>query len=134
MPLSGKEMLKKFQKAGWKILKKRGDYVKIGKESYRETIPMHKELKKGLEHKLLKRLENSLTNPSLDTISKIKQDTIEKKYKLFLIYTFYQSKAGIKTCFTATKGSVKQKLINPFEYFIFSPERFYHKKSYFISV
>jgi len=31
--------------------------VKIGKDCVREIIPMHKELKKGLEQALLKRLE-----------------------------------------------------------------------------
>ncbi|MCD4819116.1 MAG: type II toxin-antitoxin system HicA family toxin [Candidatus Cloacimonetes bacterium] len=57
MPISGKEMLKRFKKAGWKVLNKKGSHIKIGKDSFRETIPMHKELKKGLESKLLKRLE-----------------------------------------------------------------------------
>ena len=42
MPLSGKEMLK--------------IYLRVGKNGERETIPMHRELKKGLEFKLLKRL------------------------------------------------------------------------------
>jgi predicted RNA binding protein YcfA (HicA-like mRNA interferase family) len=57
MPVSGKEMLKLFRKAGWKILRSKGSYVVIGKDSARETIPMHKELKKGLELYLLKRLK-----------------------------------------------------------------------------
>jgi len=57
MPVSGKEMLKRFKKAGWIVLNKKGSHIKIGKDSNRETIPMHKELKKGLESKLLKRLE-----------------------------------------------------------------------------
>ncbi len=54
MPISGKEMLKLFQKAGWKILRTKGSHVIIGKNDERETIPMHKELKKGLESYLLK--------------------------------------------------------------------------------
>jgi len=58
MPLSGKEMLKRFLKVGWVIIKQRGSHVKVGKNGMRETIPMHKELKKGLENKLLKRLES----------------------------------------------------------------------------
>lgn len=60
MPISGKEMLKRFQKAGWEIISKRGSHVKIGKNDEREIIPLHKELKKGLEQKLLKRLSSSL--------------------------------------------------------------------------
>jgi predicted RNA binding protein YcfA (HicA-like mRNA interferase family) len=58
MPLSGKEMLKRYQEAGWKVLRQKGSHAILGKESERETIPMHKELKRGLERSLLKRLEN----------------------------------------------------------------------------
>ena len=57
MPISGKEMLKRFRKSGWKILRKNGSHVMIGKNTNRETIPMHDELKKGTEQYLLKRLE-----------------------------------------------------------------------------
>jgi predicted RNA binding protein YcfA (HicA-like mRNA interferase family) len=57
MPLSGKEMLKLFQKAGWKVLRSKGSHVIVGKDSLRETIPLHKELKKGLELYLLKRIK-----------------------------------------------------------------------------
>ncbi len=56
MPISGKEMLKRFEKAGWIVLRKRGSHVIVGKNSDRETIPMHDELSKGLERYLLKRL------------------------------------------------------------------------------
>ena len=47
MPISGKEMLKRFMKAGWIILRHRGSHVIIGKDEDRETIPMHHELKTG---------------------------------------------------------------------------------------
>lgn len=61
MPLSGKEMLKKYLKKGWQVNRQRGSHVQIslliGNLLFNETIPMHKELKKGLEHYLLKRLE-----------------------------------------------------------------------------
>lgn len=57
MPISGKEMLKLFQKAGWKVIRTKGSHVIIGKEDDRETIPMHKELKKGLASYLLKRIK-----------------------------------------------------------------------------
>ncbi len=57
MPMSGKEMLKLFEKNGWVVLRQKGSHVQVGKGENRETIPMHKELAKGLEHKLLKRLK-----------------------------------------------------------------------------
>jgi predicted RNA binding protein YcfA (HicA-like mRNA interferase family) len=57
MPISGKDMLKLFQKAGWKVLRTKGSHVVIGKDNLRETIPMHKELKKGLESYLIKRIK-----------------------------------------------------------------------------
>ena len=57
MPISGKEMLKMFKKEGWVELRQSGSHVIIGKQHLCETIPMHKELKKGLEQKLLKRLK-----------------------------------------------------------------------------
>ena len=59
MPVSGEAMLRLYKKAGWIVLQRRGSHVKVGKGSLRETIPMHKELGRGLERKLLKRLEQS---------------------------------------------------------------------------
>jgi predicted RNA binding protein YcfA (HicA-like mRNA interferase family) len=59
MPLSGEAMLRLYKKAGWIVLQRRGSHVKVGKDSLRETIPMHKELGRGLERKLLKRLVQS---------------------------------------------------------------------------
>ena len=56
LPTSGKEMLKLFLKSGWSILRRKGSHVQIGKDGKVETIPQHKELAKGLEKKLLKRL------------------------------------------------------------------------------
>jgi len=58
VPLSGKEMLDLYLKSGWSKLRQSGSHVIVGKDSERETIPMHRELKKGLEHRLLKRLKN----------------------------------------------------------------------------
>jgi predicted RNA binding protein YcfA (HicA-like mRNA interferase family) len=57
MPLSGKEMQKKYEKAGWQKIRQRGSHTIMGKGDERETIPMHKELGKGLEKYLLKRIE-----------------------------------------------------------------------------
>lgn len=56
MPMSGQEMLKKYLQNGWFVLRQKGSHVIVGKGLLRETIPMHKELKKGTEHALRKRL------------------------------------------------------------------------------
>jgi predicted RNA binding protein YcfA (HicA-like mRNA interferase family) len=59
MPISGKEMLKKFCENGWEIIRKKGSHVMLRKGNKNETIPIHgnKDLKKGLEIKLLKKLQ-----------------------------------------------------------------------------
>ena len=57
MPMSGKEMKKLYQENGWEELRQKGSHVIMGKGSLRETIPLHKELKKGIESYLLKRLK-----------------------------------------------------------------------------
>lgn len=54
MPLSGKEMLKLYEQDGWRVLRQKGSHVIVGKGSLRAVIPMHRELKKGLEQQLLK--------------------------------------------------------------------------------
>jgi predicted RNA binding protein YcfA (HicA-like mRNA interferase family) len=56
--MSGEEMLKLFLRAGWMVLRQKGSHVIIGDGEKRETIPLHRELKKGLEHSLLKRLRD----------------------------------------------------------------------------
>lgn len=59
MPMSGKEMLNLFLKNGWHMVRQKGSHVivqKLGKLP--ETIPLHRELKVGLEKKLLKRLKD----------------------------------------------------------------------------
>ena len=56
MPISGKNMLKLYLKKGWIILRQKGSHVVVGKANLRETIPMHNELKIGLEKALIKRL------------------------------------------------------------------------------
>jgi predicted RNA binding protein YcfA (HicA-like mRNA interferase family) len=57
MPKSGKDMIKLYEANGWTVLRQKGSHVILGKEGARETIPNHKELKKGLEKKLLKRVK-----------------------------------------------------------------------------
>jgi predicted RNA binding protein YcfA (HicA-like mRNA interferase family) len=39
------------------VLRQKGSHVAIGKGGQVETIPMHRELAKGTEHGLLKRLK-----------------------------------------------------------------------------
>jgi predicted RNA binding protein YcfA (HicA-like mRNA interferase family) len=56
MPMSGKDMLKLYENAGWRALRQQGSHVIVGKGGDRQTIPMHRELKKGLERALLKTL------------------------------------------------------------------------------
>jgi len=56
MPISGKEMKKLYEQHGWRELRQSGSHVIMGKNENRETIPMHRELKKGLERALIKRL------------------------------------------------------------------------------
>jgi len=56
MPLSGKDVLRLYEKEGWTVLRQKGSHVIVGKDGERETIPMHKELKRGLERSLLKRI------------------------------------------------------------------------------
>ncbi len=56
MALSGKEMIRLFERHGWVVLRQKGSHVQMGKGSERETIPLHRELAKGLENKLIKRL------------------------------------------------------------------------------
>lgn len=56
MPLSGEAMLKRCARGGWTIFRRRGSHVVVGLGGIRETIPMHPELGRGFERKLLKRL------------------------------------------------------------------------------
>lgn len=57
MPMSGKDMLKLFYKNGWEFVRQTGSHVQIKKGGLNETVPLHRELKKGTEHGLLKSLK-----------------------------------------------------------------------------
>jgi predicted RNA binding protein YcfA (HicA-like mRNA interferase family) len=57
MPISGKEMLKKYKEAGWKLARRGKNHYIVKKEERTVSIPDHKELKKGIEKKLLKWLK-----------------------------------------------------------------------------
>lgn len=56
MPISGKEMVRLYERAGWVKIRQKGSHVRMKKNGKLETIPLHKELKKGTEADLLKRL------------------------------------------------------------------------------
>lgn len=59
MSISGKDMCKLFQKAGYTIVPGgKGSHIKLKKKDFPTVIvPNHKELKKGLECSLRKILE-----------------------------------------------------------------------------
>jgi predicted RNA binding protein YcfA (HicA-like mRNA interferase family) len=60
MPLSGKEMVKLFEKAGWERIRQKGSHVTMRSPSGRTwAIPIHKELRTGTEHESLKKLKES---------------------------------------------------------------------------
>jgi predicted RNA binding protein YcfA (HicA-like mRNA interferase family) len=59
MPMSGKEMLRLYERDGWRVAWQTGSHVRVKKGALSETIPMHKELKKGMEHNLLKVLKEA---------------------------------------------------------------------------
>ena len=58
MPINGKEMLRRYLADGWVEIRRNSSHVIVGKGNRRETIPVHanKDLKNGLEKKLLKNL------------------------------------------------------------------------------
>lgn len=60
MPISGKELSKLFQKAGYILVPGgKGSHIKLKKKGYPTVIiPDHRELKKGTEHALRKLLDN----------------------------------------------------------------------------
>jgi len=57
MPISGKDLVKEFEKAGWIVKGQKGSHVKLEKNGKIQIIPMHKELKKGTEHAIRKSLK-----------------------------------------------------------------------------
>ena len=60
MPMSGKEMARLFLKAGWTIRHQKGSHlIMVHPCGRHESIPQHKELAKGTEHKLMKTLKET---------------------------------------------------------------------------
>lgn len=60
MPISGKEMCKLFQKAGYVLVPGgKGSHIKLKKKGCPTVIiPGHKELATGIEHSLMKLLNS----------------------------------------------------------------------------
>ena len=54
MPLSGMEMRRLFELAGWVFERQRGSHMILKKNGMHVSIPNHKELGKGMEKNLLK--------------------------------------------------------------------------------
>ena len=60
MPMSGKEIRKLFEKNGWVFDRQNGtSHMIMKKDGVHVSIPAHKELGKGMEHKLLKLMKGS---------------------------------------------------------------------------
>lgn len=57
MPISGKEMVKLFEAQGWKVLRQKGSHIQMARGNEKITIPNHRELKKGTEHSIRKKLK-----------------------------------------------------------------------------
>ena len=59
---SGEETVRKFQKAGWSVARKKGSHVMLTKTGYQWTlsIPQHKELGPGLLRKLIRQADLSV--------------------------------------------------------------------------
>ena len=56
---SGSEAVRKFQKAGWTVVRQKGSHVMLTKPGYQWTlsIPQHKELGPGLLRKLIRQAD-----------------------------------------------------------------------------
>ncbi|HKP94524.1 MAG TPA: type II toxin-antitoxin system HicA family toxin [Fibrobacteria bacterium] len=67
MPISGWEMRRLFEKAGWVFHHQTGSHMIMKKHGTSVAIPNHKELGKGMEHKLFKELRNENELPFQDS-------------------------------------------------------------------
>jgi predicted RNA binding protein YcfA (HicA-like mRNA interferase family) len=59
LPLSGMDMRRLFEIEGWVYDHQSGSHMILKKNGIHVSIPNHKELRKGMEHKLLKTLKGS---------------------------------------------------------------------------
>jgi predicted RNA binding protein YcfA (HicA-like mRNA interferase family) len=57
--VSGPEGVKKFQRAGWTVMRQKGSHVMLTKPGYQWTlsVPLHDQIGPGLLRKLLKQAE-----------------------------------------------------------------------------
>ena len=55
--ISGKQAIKVFEKAGWKVARQKGSHVTLTKEGVFVilTVPLHKELDKGTLRSLIRK-------------------------------------------------------------------------------
>lgn len=56
MPISGRDLVREFEKNGWIKKNQKGSHVKMEKAGSIAIIPLHRELKKGTEMALRKQL------------------------------------------------------------------------------
>lgn len=52
--LSGKQLVKTLQKAGFDVVRRKGSHVSLRKQSYKTVVPLHKELAIGTLLAILK--------------------------------------------------------------------------------
>lgn len=59
---SGAETVRKLQKAGWSVVRKKGSHVMLTRTGYQWTlsVPQHKELGSGLLRKLIRQADLSV--------------------------------------------------------------------------
>ena len=57
MPISGRELAKQFEKAGWVMKGQKGSHLKLEKDGRVVIIPLHRELKRGTEMAIRKSLK-----------------------------------------------------------------------------
>jgi len=66
--VSGSEAVRKFQKAGWSVARRKGSHVMLTKPGYQWTlsIPQHEELGPGILKKLVK--QAGMTTEEFNTL------------------------------------------------------------------
>jgi predicted RNA binding protein YcfA (HicA-like mRNA interferase family) len=45
--LSGQELIKALEKAGFQVVRQKGSHVSLRKESHKTVVPLHRELSRG---------------------------------------------------------------------------------------
>ena len=65
--LSGNELIKLLQKAGFVVVRQKGSHVSLSKDQYRTVVPIHDELAKGTLLAILRQC--GLTREDLDQLN-----------------------------------------------------------------